>query len=229
MKDIFQKLKKSIKLLSLQSIVSSDTDSNLLSEKPVVSIERKRHVHYSSNFDSDFQETYNSKDDVLTCENNNDIDRNVKMLNNNSQQLEKDRVLHSGSFDSDISSKNLTEVEVHESVVSDGIKDTKSKEDLISSLVNLLEELDSLVQKSQDENVLSTIDFCQNRLFEILLSNGCFLIEDEKMFDNTRHTTRPFIIPNCNAVIVRFKRKGIIYNGKVLLKAVVQVNNECER
>lgn len=228
MKDIFQKLKKTIKLLSLQTIVSADNESNQISEKTSVPGDRKGLVRYRSGLVSNLQVTCSSKEDVLTCEKNNNIDRNVKMINNNSQRLEKGQIQQSCSFDSNISSKNVTEVKDVEYVVSDGTKDKKSKEELISSLVNLLEELDLLVQKSQDENVLSTIDFCQNRLFEILLSNGCSLIENEKMYDNTRHTTRPFIIPICNAVIVRYKRKGLIYNGKVLLKAVVQVNNECE-
>ena len=94
---------------------------------------------------------------------------------------------------------------------------------IIPSLVELIEELDSIVKQSIDCNVHAVVEFCQNRIVEVLLANGCSKIEESTLFDSLCHTVKPFAIIGNGTEIHSYLRDGIIYKGKILLKAIVKI------
>ncbi len=93
---------------------------------------------------------------------------------------------------------------------------------LIYELTNLLEDLNLLNIQTDDENVKSTIMYCENRIVEIMLSNGCESIDNDLSFDNSRHVPSPFsFLPN-GCTINKTVKPGISYKSKVLIKAIVE-------
>nr|WP_303776300.1 hypothetical protein [Bacteroides intestinalis] len=97
------------------------------------------------------------------------------------------------------------------------------EESLIQSFTELIEELDIVLTKAEDENSRQTIKFCQSRIIEILSNNGVESMEKDSIFDSTRHIPVPFkIVPN-GTPIANIERIGLIYAGKVVLKAQVNI------
>lgn len=92
----------------------------------------------------------------------------------------------------------------------------------VDEIVHLLEDLNRLNAQTEDENVKSTIMYCEDRIVEILLSNGCERIENDSLFDNSRHVPSPFsFLPN-GCTIDETVKPGLSYNGKILIKAIVK-------
>lgn len=99
---------------------------------------------------------------------------------------------------------------------------TSGGNQLVDEIVHLLEDLNRLNAQTEDENVKSTIMYCEDRIVEILLSNGCERIENDLLFDNSRHVPSPFsFLPN-GCTIDETVKPGLTYNGKVLIKAIVK-------
>ena len=97
------------------------------------------------------------------------------------------------------------------------------EESLIQSFTELIKELDIVLTKAEDENSRQTIKFCQSRIIEILSNNGVESMEKDSIFDSTRHIPVPFkIVPN-GTPIANIERIGLIYAGKVVLKAQVNI------
>lgn len=96
---------------------------------------------------------------------------------------------------------------------------------LIFELSNLIEELNRLNDHAKDGNVNSTIMFCENRIIEILLSCGCESIDEDSVFDNSRHVPQPFSFVKNGCTINKIIKPGLSYKNKVLVKAIV----ECEK
>lgn len=93
---------------------------------------------------------------------------------------------------------------------------------LVYELTHLLEELNRLNIQTDDENVKSTIMYCENRIVEIMLSNGCESIDNDLSFDNSRHVPSPFsLLPN-GCTINKIIKPGLSYKSKVLIKAIVE-------
>lgn len=76
--------------------------------------------------------------------------------------------------------------------VDDPNLDNSCGKQLIFELPTLLEELNKLRSQTTDENVISTIMFCESRIEEMMLSCGCEPINEESTFDNSRHVPYPF-------------------------------------
>jgi len=93
--------------------------------------------------------------------------------------------------------------------------------DLMLKLSDLLEELDNLTSKITDSNGKNIIDFCTNRIIESMVSCGCELIENEKVFNSSRHIPSPFTFVQDGIKITKVVRCGLIYKGKVIRKALV--------
>lgn len=99
----------------------------------------------------------------------------------------------------------------------------RDNELLVKSFTELIKELDTVLNKSEDENSRQTIKFCQSRIIEILSNNGIKTMENNSIFDSTRHVPVPFrIVPN-GTPITNVERIGLTYAGKVVLKAQVNV------
>ena len=66
--------------------------------------------------------------------------------------------------------------------VDDPNLDNSCGKQLIFELPTLLEELNKLCSQTTDENVISTIQFCESRIVEIMLSCGCESINEDSSF-----------------------------------------------
>ena len=100
--------------------------------------------------------------------------------------------------------------------------DNSCGKQLIFELPTLLEELNKLLSQTTDENVISTILFCESRIEEMMLSFGCEPINEESTFDNSRHVPYPFSFVQNGCVIEKTIKPGLSYNNKVLVKAIVK-------
>lgn len=96
---------------------------------------------------------------------------------------------------------------------------------IVADFIQLFIELDNLYIKTTDTNVTNTIAFCQDRIIEILSSNGCKKIGDDLEFDCLRHIVNPIAFVPQGTPITETIRPGIICDDKVLLKAIVKVTN----
>lgn len=107
-------------------------------------------------------------------------------------------------------------------IENDQYGETDDSSNIIFALTEIIEELDSVYKQSDDSNVYTTIEFCQNRIIEVLLANGCSVMEEFELFNPIHHVTSPFTIIKNGTEIQSYQRNGIIYKGKVLLKAIVK-------
>ncbi len=122
---------------------------------------------------------------------------------------------------------NVVELAIEESVPSKKsspkVQTSANNEHLVSAFAMLVEELDNLSQETSDTNILSTVEFIQNRIIEILLKHGCTPIDRDMAFDPTAHVTKPFRLFIDESEIASYIRVGVRFEGKVLIKAVVRV------
>ena len=107
--------------------------------------------------------------------------------------------------------------------INTSLSEKKDIAPIVSNLVNLFDELDALSQNITDTNVLKAISFVQDRIFEILLANGCSAETDLSGFQIEKHRTIPFAIISEDTPIKRIIRKGLSCNGKIIIKAIVHV------
>ena len=106
--------------------------------------------------------------------------------------------------------------------VDDPNLDNSYGKQLFFELPTLLEELNKLRSQTTDENVISTILFCESRIEEMMLSCGCEPINEETSFDNSRHVPYPFSFIQNGCIIEKTIKPGLSYNNKVLVKAIVK-------
>lgn len=106
--------------------------------------------------------------------------------------------------------------------VDDPNLDNSYGKQLIYELPTLLEELNKLRSQTTDENVISTILFCESRIEEMMLACGCEPINEESTFDNSRHVPHPFSFVQNGCIIEKTIKPGLSYNNKVLVKAIVK-------
>lgn len=106
--------------------------------------------------------------------------------------------------------------------VDDPNLDNSCGKQLIFELPTLLEELNKLRSQTTDENVISTILFCESRIEEMMLSCGCEPINEESTFDNSRHVPYQFSFVQNGCIIEKTIKPGLSYNNKVLVKAIVK-------
>ena len=95
---------------------------------------------------------------------------------------------------------------------------------LITDLANLVLELDMISQKSEDQNLKEFNGFTQGRIIEILLNNGAEELNDNDFFDAAKHTPVPYKIVSEDVKIKSVERKGLVYDGKVILKSKVTLD-----
>lgn len=99
---------------------------------------------------------------------------------------------------------------------------------IVANVVALINELDGYKQQFNDSNEKVIIDYCQNRLIETLLQvNGISSIDDA-VYDVQRNTIYPYYVIANGTPIKNTKRVGLIYNGKVLLKSIVAVEQNTD-
>ena len=114
------------------------------------------------------------------------------------------------------------EKELYTDFVGEANLDENCNKQLMYELPTLLEELNKLCSQTTDENVISTILFCESRIEEIMLSCGCESINEDSSFDNSRHVTQPFSFAQNGCMIEKTIKPGLSYKNKVLVKAIVK-------
>lgn len=122
--------------------------------------------------------------------------------------------------------EHIQEKDTCKNSIIEPILDDSSNKRLMYELPNLLEELNRLRSQTTDENVISTINFCENRIEEMMLSCGCKLIDEDVSFDNSRHVPNPFSFIPDGCTIERIIRPGLSYENKVLVKAIVKCKQQ---
>ena len=93
----------------------------------------------------------------------------------------------------------------------------------VTNIVDLFNELDALSQQTNDSNVLSMLSFVQERIIEIIRVNGGSIMTDTDGFQSDKHRTKQFAIIPENTPIKNILRNGLSFNGKTIIKAVVEI------
>lgn len=97
--------------------------------------------------------------------------------------------------------------------------------EIFCELAGLIEDLKRLDLQTNDDNVVTTIGFCESRIVEIMISCGCEPIDNELAFDNSRHVPSPFSFIQNGCEISKIVKPGLSYKNKVLVKAIVECKN----
>lgn len=96
--------------------------------------------------------------------------------------------------------------------------------DIILELIDLVKELDYYASQIDNENGKNVVSYCQNRIIESILKHNSFVaISADTEYNTLWHTTRPYSSVQEGTIIKDIIRTGIIYHGKVILKAIVKV------
>ena len=129
---------------------------------------------------------------------------------------------------------NETEIEIDiplESVPKDKEVDEKEfvQEDLdralklFISFSEIINEFDTYILQTENEETKQIIGLCQYRLIEAMVSNGATPIDKVIEFDCLRHVPVPFSIVQDGIPIKEILRMGLEYDGRVVLKAKVEM------
>ena len=90
-------------------------------------------------------------------------------------------------------------------------------------ICELIHEFDSYILQTDSYDVKQVIEVMQYRLIETLCKNGITPIDNDTSFNSLRHVSVPFAIIPDGTPIKEFKRIGLLFDNKVLLKAQVIV------
>lgn len=94
---------------------------------------------------------------------------------------------------------------------------------LFTSLSDLINEFDTYLLQTQNEETKQMIEVFQYRLIESLEANGAIPIDKDTEFDCLKHVPVPFSIVQDGMPIKEILRIGLKYNGSVILKARVRL------
>ncbi len=92
---------------------------------------------------------------------------------------------------------------------------------LFISFSEIINEFDTYILQTENEETKQIIGLCQYRLIEAMVSNGATPIDKDVEFDCLRHVPVPFSIVQDGMPIKEILRIGLEYNGSVVLKAKV--------
>lgn len=127
---------------------------------------------------------------------------------------------------------NETEIDIPlESVLKDEEVNEKelAREDndrivkLFISFSEIINEFDTYILRTENEETKQIIGLCQYRLIEAMVSNGATPIDKDVEFDCLRHVPVPFSIVQDGMPIKEILRIGLEYDGKIVLKAKVEL------
>lgn len=127
---------------------------------------------------------------------------------------------------------NETEIDIPlESVLKDEEVNEKelAREDndrilkLFISFSEIINEFDTYILQTENEETKQIIGLCQYRLIEAMVSNGATSIDKDIEFDCLRHVPVPFSIVQDGMPIKEILRMGLEYDGRVILKAKVGI------
>lgn len=94
---------------------------------------------------------------------------------------------------------------------------------LFISFSEIINEFDTYILQTENEETKQIIGLCQYRLIESMVSNGATPIDKDIEFNCLRHVPVPFSIVQDGTPIKEILRIGLEYNGSVVLKAKVKL------
>ena len=94
---------------------------------------------------------------------------------------------------------------------------------IFQSFVELIDELDALHNRIDDDNSKEIINYCEERIIETIIARGGKPIEKEDTYNVERHIPVPFQMVDEGTPISELVRKGIEDSEGVLLKALVKI------
>ena len=94
---------------------------------------------------------------------------------------------------------------------------------LFISFSEIINEFDTYILQTENEETKQIIGLCQYRLIEAMVSNGATPIDKDVEFDCLRHVPVPFSIVQDGMPIKEILRIGLEYDGKIVLKAKVEL------
>lgn len=94
---------------------------------------------------------------------------------------------------------------------------------LFISFSEIINEFDTYILQTENEETKQIIGLCQYRLIEAMVSNGATPIDKDIEFDCLRHVPVPFSIVQDGMPIKEILRMGLEYDGRVILKAKVGI------
>ena len=94
---------------------------------------------------------------------------------------------------------------------------------LFISFSEIINEFDTYILQTENEETKQIIGLCQYRLIEAMVSNGATSIDKDIEFDCLRHVPVPFSIVQDGMPIKEILRMGLEYDGRVILKAKVGI------
>lgn len=102
----------------------------------------------------------------------------------------------------------------------------KDTYEIVCRLVDLINHLDTAKNRLKSDESVNIISFCQDKIIETITHSCGEEINNETEFSRERHFPTPYINePPKGCKIKQVLRPGIILNNKVLLKAIVQLEN----
>lgn len=207
-----------------QSIDIQDRDDSIHEENGLYSEPTNEYIQVvpfdDVRVDSDeYKKSFNKKMII-----SNDADQILELCDNIPSEIDLsslDICTYPDKTETELSEKEITQKHINIGNIQGS--ETENSTRIIHALTELIEELDSIYKQSDDANVHTTIEFCQNRIIEVLVANGCSIVEEITSFNPTHHVTRPFSIIKNGTKIQAYLRNGVIYQEKVLLKAIVKI------
>lgn len=94
---------------------------------------------------------------------------------------------------------------------------------LFISFSEIINEFDTYILQTENEETKQIIGLCQYRLIEAMMSNGATSIDKDIEFDCLRHVPVPFSIVQDGMPIKEILRMGLEYDGRVILKAKIRL------
>lgn len=106
------------------------------------------------------------------------------------------------------------------------VQKTPNADLLLEDLANLILEMDVIKSRLNSNESRDIIMFFQDRIIECMSKQAVEIISNETTFNNEIHTPYPFVIAPNGTKIMKYLRTGICKDGKILIKAIVELGNE---
>lgn len=94
---------------------------------------------------------------------------------------------------------------------------------LLFDLAEIVSEMDTVKSRLNSNESKDIIEFCQERIIECMKKQPLDTCGQESVFNAEIHSAVPFQIVADGTPIINCLRPGLIYQGKLLLKALVTV------
>ncbi|MDO4548584.1 MAG: hypothetical protein Q4D04_10825 [Clostridia bacterium] len=104
-------------------------------------------------------------------------------------------------------------------------KERRGKERLMESLAGVMDDAEGHM-KTEEKSVQDMTGRLLERIETVLFQNGAVPIEDDAEFDANRHVTASGPLPRRGSAIISTKRPGISVNGRVVRRALVEVEKQ---